>query len=190
MKRQSFHAVTRSLPAVPAQAAIPYGFDVDAADDAVDRFEQELLEHQDKLPSKYASSSLVIRPSPWRIVPLIVICLAFASIGLIPQALLLIRALALVPLALAIYLAIELCTHRVVIDATSVSDVRIRSTSVNDGSDESYPILEVSPLSWRMKLRPIAIVWTGTDGNDHRLSFAWFRRDDARTIIAGVDALR
>ncbi len=164
---------------------------MDAADDAVDRIEQELFAHQDKLPSRYATSSLVIRPSPWRIPPLIVTCLAFASIGLIPQAPLLIRALALAPLALAVYLAIELATHRVVIDGASVSDMRIRSTSVTDGSHESYTILDSSPFPrLSSKQRPVAIVWTGVDGSDHRLSFTWFRSDDAHTIIAGVHALK
>lgn len=162
---------------------------MDSADKAVDRVEQELLKHQDKLPSKYASSPLVLRPSPWRMVPLILACLALASIGLIPPAPFLIRALALAFLASALYLGVELCTHRVVIDAASVSDVRIRSTSVTDGSHESHTILDSALLSWSLRQRPVAIIWTGTDGSDHRLSFSWFRPDDAHTIIAGVHAL-
>lgn len=93
----------------------------------------------------------------------------------------------------AIYLGVELVTHRVIITATSVSDVKARSTSDADGSHESYTILDGPPfpwLSWSRRQRPVAILWTGTDGSDHRLSFVWFRRKDAHAIIAGVHALQ
>ncbi len=91
-----------------------------------------------------------------------------------------------------VYLCLELGFHRVSVTGKAVTDTTWRTTSTATGTDESYTVLDgplLPRLGWSQHQQPSLMVWTGTDGRRHRLSFQWFRRRDVYAIIAAVQAL-
>lgn len=162
------------------------------ADDAIERLERHVKSATTNLPGRYSSDVAIIRPSPLRLVPLMMVCLAACPVAFVPSAPVALRvlaAMALLPLPL---LGLELFLHRVSVTATTVTDSTWRGSSTTDGSSESYTVLDgpVMPhLSWRQRQHPSIIVWTGTDGMRHRLSLQSFSRKDAYAIVAAIQAL-
>lgn len=134
----------------------------------------------------------MFRPSPWRILPCIALCLAATPVAFVadaPPALRILAALALLP---AVHLVVELSLHRVVVTATTVTDRTWRRSSTTDGSTESITVLDLPEgLSqmWSTRRRPTMVVWTGVDGRRHQLALHWFRRREVPAIIAAVQRL-
>ncbi|MCB0922450.1 MAG: hypothetical protein H6513_04630 [Acidimicrobiaceae bacterium] len=165
---------------------------MEGADDAIDRLERHVASASTKLPGRYSADAAVFRPSPWRIVPWMLICVAASLTAFVSSAPVVLRVLAAVALLPLPVLGLELLHHRVSATATGVTDATWRGSSTTDGSSESYTVLAgpvIPRLSWSQRQHPSIIVWTGTDGLRHRLSLQWFSREDTYEIIAAVRAL-
>lgn len=165
---------------------------MDSADEDIARLDSKVTSARDSLPGAYGHTIRVFRPSPWRIVPCIVACLAATPVVFVSDAPPALRVLAALSLLPAVYLTLELLLHRVVVTATTVTDRTWRRSSTTDGSRESITVLDLPDgLSsiWSRRRRPTMIVWTALDGRQHQLPFLWFRRNEVPSIIGAVQRL-
>jgi hypothetical protein len=162
-------------------------------DDIVERVEQRVREMSHRVPSRYGSEALVLRPSRWLLVPLFVLFLGGAvAMILVPGVGVGARLLAIPPLGIAAVLGVQLWPRCITITGRTVTDRTWRGESTIDGSCETYTLLDgpaLERLAFTRRHRARAIVWRDLGGASHTASLDWFSEADRLTVIAAIRAL-
>lgn len=132
----------------------------------------------------------VVRPSPLRTLPIIAVPTAMVVLWLTGA----LKPVVAVPLGLlflvpAVWVAVELASHRVVLTGDAIVDVRARSTSRGTAADEPTTVVQKpSGRSGTTRHYPTAIIWRDGDGW-HAVSFFLFSNRSKYLIIAAARAL-
>lgn len=132
----------------------------------------------------------VVRPSPLRTLPLIAVPTAMVALWLTGA----LEPIVAVPLGLlflvpAVWAAVELATHRVVLTGDAIVDVRARGTIRGTAADDPTTVVQrPSGRSGTTRHYPTAVIWR--DGERwHAVSFFWFSNRSKFLMIAAARAL-